>query len=80
MSDPLTLDDLGWLLGVTQASIRRRQKSMRKQEERPFADPKQQARIMQSKSGGLGRARTVELRLIALLRAAGRDDLIDPSS
>jgi hypothetical protein len=75
-TDPLTLEEYGWLLGQTRSSIRRRQKSIRKQQERPNEDEHVQRRMMGRKVMSLGRAREVEFKLIAMLRAAGREDLI----
>lgn len=75
---PLTLEEYGWLLGRTRGSIRRRQKSILKQEEKPHADEKTQRKMMAAKVQSLARAREIEHKLIAMLRAAGREDLVVP--
>lgn len=77
-TDPLTLEEYGWLLGRTRGSINRRQKSISKQEQNPHADEKVQRKMMAAKVQSLACARQIEHKLIAMLRAAGREDLIEP--
>ena len=73
----LTTDDLGWLLGATRASIHRRQKGLAKQQRRPFDNEARQHSIIAAKIAGIHRACVIEERLVSILRAAGREDLIE---
>lgn len=74
---PLTAEDYGWLLGSTRRSIKERERAIRNQERRPVDNPRAQRAMLEKKREGLTRAREVEQKLLALLAAVGRDDLVE---